>query len=517
MQEWSLRLLPPREFRRGTHQRTCSRTDTTPAPQMAPDRVTRMSFLDLPYEVQVFVLAFLDAKSLSRVAATCTELFRNQTNQVVDALCMHAAVHHCVCPDRLPNALTSWSSYLAFIECRQSEAWVPVATGLSSAFFVTAGGCLSSCGSESAAELGALGHGETDAVGDMMMMRVLNSPTPLPSMIGIRINSVSTGSGFCVAVSRCGIVYTWGNGSYGCLGHGDTNNEPSPREVQYLASTGTRVLSVATGHFHCLAITEGGAVFSWGQSQFGRCGYRVSSRGEHGNQSVQSRPRCVDALIAVKARAAAAFDYHSLVVTELGALYTFGSGAHGVDSKHVRDHHELPPTRVIALRHVHITAAATGGKHALALANDGIVFAWGCNLHGQLGTGCFGIGDSMPKVVVAMHGIAVVSISTGFGSSYAVDSNGELFTWGKGESGQLGHGESTNSCTPRRVDACRGMYVVAVSPGQRNTTVTVMRDGSVFGWGAAIGFFLPDIPFYNAYGAMCSTLPCRYRRLTLLR
>ena len=335
-------------------------------------------------------------------------------------------------------------------------------------------------------------------------------------MIDIHINSVSTGSGFGVAVSSGGIVYTWGNGVYGCLGHGDTNDAFFPREVQSL--TGTRVISMATGHFHCLAVTEEGGVFSWGHAQFGRCGYWVTSSGKHGLRPVQSRPRSINALNGVRARKVTAFGYHSLVVTELGALYSFGSGAHGVETPCIADYHELPPTRIDALRHMRIIAAATGGRHALALASDGTVFAWGCNLHGQLGIGSFGMDEHLlPTLVCALHGIRVASVNAGFDSSYAVASTGELFSWGKGESGQLGHGDSANSCTPRRVNACSEMNVVAVSPGHRNSTIAVMSDGSVFGWGATVGFGLPDPPFSNSYGTICSTLPCRYRRLSCLK
>lgn len=465
--------------------------------------------LDLPHEILVLAFSFLDAKSLSRVAATCVSLFRDHVNPVVDALRLRAASLLRSCPDRLFCGLTSWASYLAWLECRRDEAWFPASTGSSSSFFVGSGGCLLSCGSESADERGFLGHGELDdgAFG-------IRSPSPVPSMIGIRISGVWTGCGFCAVVCAGGSVYTWGNGYYGCLGHGDTYDVLVPRKV--ISIRDTRVISLATGQFHCLAVTEDGGVVSWGHSQFGRCGYWVPSCGENGLRPVQSRPRCVDALHAVRARRASAFGYHSLVVTESGALYSFGSGAHGVGSCCGADYCELPPTHVTSLRHVRIVAAVTGGRHVVALASDGTVFSWGCNFDGQLGLGCFGVGEPLPKVVVALCGVGVVFIAAGFGSSYAVASDGEIFAWGNGQSGKLGHGESVNMCTPMLVDACRGMCVVAVSAGHRHSTVAVMRDGSVFGWGSVCGFGLPDVPLYNSGGAVCSAVPCRYRRLSCL-
>ena len=76
------------------------------------------------------------------------------------------------------------------------------------------------------------------------------------------------------------------------------------------------------------------------------------------------------ALAGIRARSASADGLHSLVVTEKGALYSFGGGneeelGHGiVDDEHF-------PKLVDALRHVRIAAAAAGSYYSLALAEDG--------------------------------------------------------------------------------------------------------------------------------------------------
>ncbi len=84
----------------------------------------------------------------------------------------------------------------------------------------------------------------------------------------------------------------------------------------------------------------------------------------------------MDALLSVRVRSASAGAAHNLVVTEEGALYSFGSCevgqlGHG-------DHKILQsPKMVNALRNVRIAAAAAGGFHSLALAKDATVFWWG--------------------------------------------------------------------------------------------------------------------------------------------
>ena len=205
---------------------------------------TALTLLQLPVEAIVLVLGRLDARSLARVAATYSELNgdkpRPMMNSVVEALRQRATACGRVCPDRLPNYFSSWAAHLAWLECRRDEAWTPVAAGRSGSLFVAEGGRLMSSGIRGVGVgIGLLGYGELDCEG-------VATPTLLPSMVGIRIGSVAAGHWFSAAVSAAGVVYTWGIGSEGILGHGDTEGSLVPKQVQALA--GHRVLSVAAGH-----------------------------------------------------------------------------------------------------------------------------------------------------------------------------------------------------------------------------------------------------------------------------
>ena len=162
--------------------------------------------------------------------------------------------------------------------------------------------------------------------------------------------------------------------------------------------------------------------------------------------------RRVEALTGVRARSASAGGSRSLVVTEEGALYSFGYGADG-QLDHGRRHHEDSPKMVDALRHVRIAAAAAGGYLSLALAEDGTVFAWGSNCNGQLGLGRSGGLEFLPQRVEALCGLKVCSVSAGVLVSCAVAAAGELFTWGSGRDGRLGHGDTADQLAPRRVAA----------------------------------------------------------------
>ncbi len=116
-----------------------------------------------------------------------------------------------------------------------------------------------------------------------------------------------------------------------------------------------------------MAVSERGEVFSWGLDRHGQCGL-----GRSGEPHLL--PRRVKALTRSVARSASAGGVHSLVVTEDGAPYSFGKGAHGqLGHGSVGDEHS--PKMVDALCHVRIAAAAAGSFFSLALTADDTVFS----------------------------------------------------------------------------------------------------------------------------------------------
>ena len=56
-----------------------------------------------------------------------------------------------------------------------------------------------------------------------------------------------------------------------------------------------------------------------------------------------------------------------------------------------------------------------------------------------------------PKMIESLQGKHVRDISCGSGYSAAITSNGELYTWGQGHRGQLGHRDCSNQSKPKQV------------------------------------------------------------------
>lgn len=81
-----------------------------------------------------------------------------------------------------------------------------------------------------------------------------------------------------------------------------------------------------------------------------------------------------------------------------------------------------------------------------------------------------------PTLVTALQGKQVVQISCGSTYSAAVTSAGELFTWGRGNYGRLGHGTGEDQATPTLVSALKGHKVVDVACGFGDAQTLAVTD-----------------------------------------
>ncbi|XP_069806153.1 RCC1 domain-containing protein 1 isoform X2 [Dendropsophus ebraccatus] len=186
---------------------------------------------------------------------------------------------------------------------------------------------------------------------------------------------------------------------------------------------------------------------------------------------------------------------HAVMLTYAGALLTWGSGRHGqLGHGDVEDAAE--PRIVEALHGVAMREVAAGGWHSGAVSESGDLYCWGWNESGQLGlpsksvqqegvsaearsTGCDD-GDSdyiaiqaFPALIDLPQEKEAAIVSCGSRHTAAVTRCGELYTWGWGKYGQLGHGDSRTLDQPKRVEFFpqNNLCVKDVTCGHWNTYI----------------------------------------------
>ncbi len=86
----------------------------------------------------------------------------------------------------------------------------------------------------------------------------------------MRVTAVAGGLYHGLALSSTGAVLAWGWNIVGQLGNGSTNGSDVPVKVRLPG--GTKVIAIAAGFAHSLAVTSTGAVFAWGKNYDGELG-----------------------------------------------------------------------------------------------------------------------------------------------------------------------------------------------------------------------------------------------------
>jgi len=264
------------------------------------------------------------------------------------------------------------------VEALAGQRVIAVSAGGEHSLALTADGCVWSWGQGG---VGALGHGDWQ---DQLL------PKKVEAFAGQRVVAVSAGHNHGLAITADGAVCSWGFGGGGRLGHGNTQNQLLPKKVEALA--GRRAVAVLAGGEHSLALTADGAVWSWGEGGFGRLG--------HGDWQNRLLPKKVEALAGQRVVAVAAGDFHSLALTAVGAVWSWGEGDIG-RLGHGDEQNQLLPKKVEALAGQRVVAVSAGIAHSLALTADGAFFTWGHGGHGCLGHGEDLSNQLLPKKVEA--------------------------------------------------------------------------------------------------------------------
>ena len=70
-----------------------------------------------------------------------------------------------------------------------------------------------------------------------------------------------------------GHLYTFGSGNWGVLGHGTEADVKfdNPKLVEYFEKRGLKVVDIALGEYHSIALTSDGGVYTWGYA--GKVGF----------------------------------------------------------------------------------------------------------------------------------------------------------------------------------------------------------------------------------------------------
>ncbi|XP_060635606.2 E3 ISG15--protein ligase HERC5-like [Anolis sagrei] len=224
------------------------------------------------------------------------------------------------------------------------------------------------------------------------------------------------------------------------LAPGTVHSEP--RLLKELGNK--RIVQIACGDHHSMALSEGGELFAWGQNEYGQLGLGRKS-------STTGEPQLVWPLESVPLAQIAAGSSHSMALSLSGTVFSWGKNAFGqLGLGDTAD--RCFPMHVKALEDKKIAFISCGGEHTAVLSKDGMVCTFGAGSHGQLGHNSRR-NERFPRLVTELFGARVSQIACGrWHTLVYVPNLGEVYSFGSGAEGQLGKGEKCDQLIPLPLD-----------------------------------------------------------------
>lgn len=342
---------------------------------------------------------------------------------------------------------------------------------------------------------------------------------------GVRIVQVAAGDSISAALSEEGRVYTWGTfrDSKGVLGHHRgikwmrkrsrsdmTMSQPQPmtngggeqegaalmqdRPMLIESLLPYRIVSIAAGSNHLMAVAADGQLFAWGSGEQGQLGRRILER----HKTLALRPTNVTPRLGRRrllVRRVVCGSYHTLVFGETGFSDSMSSSSLNLAMQHatpstvvlatglnnfgqlgLADHEDRITAEPIDPAHFSAVPvdAGAGEHHSMVLCANGQIFAFGRGDSGQLGVALSegARACSIPVPVTTMPEAARL-IAVGGNHNLAVTQSNRLYTWGYGDMHQLGHGPDETEAFPRPVESkIEGRIVQVAAGGQHSVILT---------------------------------------------
>nr|XP_060612913.1 RCC1-like G exchanging factor-like protein [Anolis sagrei ordinatus] len=273
---------------------------------------------------------------------------------------------------------------------------------------------------------------------------------PLDKPQQTRVSQVSCGRAHSLVLTDIEGVFSMGNNSFGQCGRKVVEGEvySESQVINRLQGFEDTVVQVACGQDHSLFRTERGDVYS--------CGWGADGQTGLGHYDIVSRPTKLQGdLAGVRVAQVATGGDCCLAVSEEGDLFGWGNSEY-LQLASVTEATQVNVPRHLPFKVGKVKEVACGGTVSAVLNEEGHVFVWG---YGILGKGpklmetavpemippsLFGLSDVNPDVCVAR-------IRCGLGQFAAITNRGELFVWGKNVRGCLGIGRMEDQYFPWRV------------------------------------------------------------------
>jgi hypothetical protein len=294
-----------------------------------------------------------------------------------------------------------------------------------------------------------------------------------------------------LALKSDGTVWAWGYNKYNQLGDGTTTSRLTPVQVSGL----TEIVSLGSRAYHSLAIKSDGTVWAWGTNRDGELGNGVAD--SNSDNFVPNQVQGLTNPIMVTAGylfSVALLQDHTLVAWGDNNAGQLGDGT--TTNRYL-------PVPVVGISNVAWVSAGWG--QVVAVKTDGTVWTWGSNSWGGTYSACGLLGDGIdcttepyrttPGEVLGLPSLANRAWG-GDGHTAVLLEDGTVWAFGSNQAGQLGQGTfTTQSLVPVQV---QGLSNVVDMTARDFHNQAILSDGTVWSWGSGLSGELGNGTFINS-------------------
>ncbi|XP_043927005.1 RCC1 and BTB domain-containing protein 1 isoform X2 [Protopterus annectens] len=231
-----------------------------------------------------------------------------------------------------------------------------------------------------------------------------------------------TSANEAVYVTHRDEVFAFGLNCNNSLGTGDNQSAIVPKKIEILC--GKKIISLSYGSGpHVILATADGEIYAWGSNGYSQLG--------DGTTNPSAAPVMISINLAnKKVIDVACGSHHSMALTNDGQVYGWGYNGNGQLGLGNSTNHPTP-CRVTGLQGACMIQIACGCAHTLALTDEGLVYTWGANTYGQLGNGNKNNQVCPVQIMVDKERIVEIAACHSTHISAAKTQTGQVFMWGQ--------------------------------------------------------------------------------------
>ncbi|XP_058735597.1 ultraviolet-B receptor UVR8-like isoform X3 [Vicia villosa] len=172
---------------------------------------------------------------------------------------------------------------------------------------------------------------------------------------------------------------------------------------------------------------------------------------------------------------------HTVALLSGNVVCSWGRGEDG-QLGHGDTDDRLLPTKLSAFDGQDIVSVTCGADYTVARSDSSKnVYSWGWGDFGRLGHGDHS-DLFIPHPIGALQGLKIKQIACGDCHCLAVTMESKVLSWGRNQNGELGLGTTEDSLVPQKVLAFEGIRIKMVAAGAEHS-VAITEDGDLYGWG----------------------------------